>query len=157
MSASAVPLLSLVGALHVAPPFGEDAKLTSSRQVASVQAASAYEEYVSARCVPAPDVARSTASPGMKWSTPLPTGSSGMRWTADQVTPSTEELKTMSLAVHRASKRQSSQATNTRPSPAISAVGSGLVRRSPATGWKLTFEIAISCDHVRPPSVELNA
>src|SRR3954469_5513670 len=93
----------------------------------------------------------------MKWSTPLPTGSIGTRLTALQCSPSAELLKTMSLAVQLGSKRQSSQATYVVPVRSISALGSGLVRRSPATGWKLIFEIADWLDHVAPPSLELKA
>jgi hypothetical protein len=36
----------------------------------------------------APEVSLSTPIPGMRWSTVLVTGSIGMRWTADQLTPS---------------------------------------------------------------------
>ena len=43
------------------------------------------------------------------------------------------------------------------PPPSISAVGSGLVRRSPATPWNLIFETATSFDQVAPPSVERKA
>jgi len=47
----------------------------------------------------------------MKWSTLLPTGSSGMRLTGDQVVPSPELLSTMSLAVPPGSKRLSCHTT----------------------------------------------
>src|SRR3954454_660893 len=93
----------------------------------------------------------------MKWSTPLPTGSIGIRATGLHCSPSPERLNTMSLAAHLASNRQSSQATYTLPAPSISALGSGLVRRSPALGWKLIFEIADSFDQEAPPSSDLNA
>src|ERR1044072_3295126 len=63
----------------------------------------------------------------------------------------------MSLAVQRGSKRQSSHATNTLPAASISALGSGLVRRSPELGWKLIRAICTALDHVAPPSVERNA
>ena len=46
----------------------------------------------------------------MKWSTPLPTGSIGIRLTAFQASPSELE-KTMSLALQLGSNRQSSHAT----------------------------------------------
>ena len=70
----------------------------------------------------------------MKWSTPLATGSIGIRWTALQFTPSLDVLKTMSLAVHLGSKRQSSHATYALPAASISAVGNGLVLRPPEFG-----------------------
>jgi hypothetical protein len=47
----------------------------------------------------------------MKWSTPLPTGSIGIRLTAFQASPSLELEKTMSLALQLGSNRQSSHAT----------------------------------------------
>ena len=49
----------------------------------------------------------STPMPLMKWSTPLPMGSSGMRTLDDQCTPSLELLYTMSLALQPLSKLQS--------------------------------------------------
>ena len=93
----------------------------------------------------------------MKWSTPLPTLSIGTRDGPDQFTPSLEVLKTMSLAGQPGSKVQSSQATKTLPAPSISAVGSGDVRRSPATEWKLMGAIVTALVRVRPPSVEPKA
>jgi hypothetical protein len=42
--------------------------------------------------VEAPDVERSTAKPGMKWSTPLFVGSIGTRVFAVHATPSSEVL-----------------------------------------------------------------
>jgi hypothetical protein len=42
-------------------------------------------------CAAGPEVALSTPIPGMRWSTVLEVGSIGMRWTADQWTPSLEE------------------------------------------------------------------
>src|SRR4051812_22054586 len=93
----------------------------------------------------------------MKWSALLPTASIGTRCTALHATPSLDVLSTMSFAVHPGSKRQSSHATNTRPAASTSAVGSGLVRRSPATEWKLIRETVLARDHVWPPSVDRNA
>src|SRR3954452_11091774 len=93
----------------------------------------------------------------MKWSTPLPTASIGIRLTALQFTPSAELLKTMSLAEHFGSNPQSSQATYTLPAASISALGSGLVRSPPEFGWNRIFEISNSFDQVAPPSVERNA
>src|SRR3954451_21356044 len=93
----------------------------------------------------------------MKWSAPLVTGSIGMRLTALQFTPSAELLKTMSFEVQFLRKRQSCHATNTLPAPSISAVGSGLVRRSPAAAEERIAEIVTARDQDAPPSVELNA
>src|SRR5205823_2708987 len=93
----------------------------------------------------------------MKWSTPLPTASMGTRLTALQCSPSPELLRTMSFAVHRGSKRQSSQATYTLPAASISALGNGLVRSPPEFGWKLILEIGTSLDQVAPPSVDRKA
>jgi hypothetical protein len=67
------------------------------------------------------------------------TESIGTRVTGDQFTPSDEVENTMSLELHFARKRQSSQATNTFPAPSISALGSGLVRSPPPTVWNATF------------------
>jgi hypothetical protein len=47
----------------------------------------------------------------MKWSAPLPTASIGIRLTALQFTPSGELDRTMSFALQRVWKRQSSHAT----------------------------------------------
>src|SRR3954451_6710470 len=93
----------------------------------------------------------------MKWSRPLLTGSIGTRLTALQSTPLVDVLKTMSFAEHLGRKRQSCQATKTRPAPSISAVGSGLVRRPPATAWARTPETVCALDQDAPPSVERNA
>src|SRR5919198_121887 len=93
----------------------------------------------------------------MKWSTPLPTPSIGIRLTALQCTPSDDVLRTMSFAAHPGSKRQSSHAAYALPAASISAVGSGLVRRPPEFGWKLILEIAVSLDHVAPPSLDWKA
>src|SRR5690349_6023038 len=93
----------------------------------------------------------------MKWSAGLSTASIGMRAGSLQVTPSEERLNTMSLDAQRWRKRQSSHATYVVPSPEISAVGSGLVRRSPPTPWKCTLEIAMPFVHDAPPLVERNA
>src|SRR3954453_10252014 len=90
----------------------------------------------------------------MKWSRPLSTLSIGPRATSLQLTPSLDVLNTMSLAEHLSRKRQSCHATNTRPAPSISAVGSGLVRRLPATAWSRTPEMFEAFDHEAPPSVE---
>src|SRR4051812_28056800 len=93
----------------------------------------------------------------MKWSTPLATGSIGIRLTALQLMPSAELLSTMSFAAHLSSKRQSSHATYALPAASISALGSGLVRRPPEFAWKLILEIVDSRDQVAPPSVDRKA
>src|SRR3954452_23901926 len=93
----------------------------------------------------------------MKWSRPLVTLSIGTRATALQSTPLDEVLKTMSLAEHFSRKRQSCHATKTRPAPSISAVGSWLVRRPPATAWARTAETVRALDQEAPPSVERKA
>src|SRR6058998_168390 len=49
-------------------------------------------------CALLPAVERSTAIPGMKWSTVLSAPSIGMRVTADQATPSVEVLMVMSTS-----------------------------------------------------------
>src|SRR6266853_3538392 len=102
-------------------------------------------------CALAPAVALSTASPGMKWSTPLPAGSAGTPKTGDQLVPLSEVLMTMSLALQACSNRQSSQATYTRPTASISADGSGEVRRFPATPWKTILEMIVVALQLAPP------
>jgi hypothetical protein len=92
----------------------------------------------------------------MKWSAPLVTSSIGTRAADVHVTPSAERLNTMSLDEQRRRNRQSSQATNVVPSAAISALGSGLVRRPPATPWKRIASIVTALVHDWPPSVERN-
>jgi hypothetical protein len=47
----------------------------------------------------------------MKWSAPLVTGSIGTRLTRDQLRPSLDLLKTISLDEHALRKRQSCQTT----------------------------------------------
>ena len=56
-----------------------------------------------------PDVDGSTPIPGMKWSTPLFTGSIGIRVTGDQTIPSVVVVMTMSFAVQPDRNRQSCQ------------------------------------------------
>src|SRR3954451_9732683 len=63
----------------------------------------------------------------------------------------------MSLAAHFGSNRQSSQTTNTLPAPSISAVGSGLVRGSPAVGWELTLQIGVPLAQLAPTLVDFKA
>src|SRR5919197_2134435 len=94
----------------------------------------------------------------MKWSTVLPTGSIGMRVTADQVSPSVEVEKTTSLERQLRRKRQSCQATYTLPVASTSAEGSTYLppRRPPATTWR---RIGVTCtiaDQLAPPSPEPN-
>src|SRR5437868_1354159 len=92
----------------------------------------------------------------MKWSTPLVTSSIGTRAGALQWTPSDDLLNTMSFAAQRLRKRQSSHATYTVPAPSTSALGSGLVRRLPATPWKRAAEMGTAFVHDAPPSFERN-
>src|SRR6476469_3833060 len=93
----------------------------------------------------------------MKWSMPLVSGSMGIRAASDQVSPSADWLKTMSLAEHLARNRQSSQATNTVPFASITALGSGLLRRPPATWWNLMLDTETPLVQDWPPSVEAKA
>src|SRR5215510_489954 len=92
----------------------------------------------------------------MKWSTLLPTGSSGIRLSGDQVVPSAELLSTMSLALPPGSKRLSCHTTYTTPAAFISADGSGEVRK-PGTSCDATVEIRTERFQVRPPSSEVKA
>ena len=63
----------------------------------------------------------------------------------------------MSFELHFARKRQSSQATYTRPVPSISADGSGSVRMSPGTAWSTTGATSSAAPQLAPPSVDRNA
>src|SRR5664279_1227652 len=70
----------------------------------------------------------------MKWSTPLPIGSAGIRVTGDQVIPSLDVVITMSFtAQFGASNRQSCHTTYTLPFLSISADTKGPARSFPAT------------------------
>jgi len=60
---------------------------------------------------PFPEVAGSTASPGMKWSAPLVTSSIGIRAGSLQVTPLLDFENTMSFEPQCGRKRQSCHAT----------------------------------------------
>jgi hypothetical protein len=80
----------------------------------------------------------------------------GIRAGADQESPSCDVEKTMSFELHLTRNRQSSQATYTVPSPPISALGSGLVRRLPATPWKRIPATLTACDQLAPPFVDTN-
>src|SRR3954454_8176779 len=93
----------------------------------------------------------------MKWSAKLDAASIGTRLTAVQVTPSCEVLNTMSLDAQPLRKRQSCQATKTRPVPSTSALGSAIARRSPATVCLLIADAVTDALHDAPPSVERNA
>src|SRR3954447_8579356 len=93
----------------------------------------------------------------MKWSTPLPTRSIGIRAVVLQFWPSDDLLNTMSFAEHLVSNRQSCQATYTVPLPEISAEGSALVRRPPELACDLTLSTTATWPHEAPPSSELNA
>src|SRR5947207_13815635 len=93
----------------------------------------------------------------MKWSAPLVTGSIGTRTGALQLWPPDELLRTMSLPLHFARKRQSSQATYALPEASISALGSGLVRNPPAFGWNWMVETSTPLLHEAPPLVERKA
>src|SRR5215467_9783928 len=97
------------------------------------------------------------ARPGMKWSAPLLVASIGTRVTADHVTPSLDELYTMSFDLPARRNRLSSQATNTLPAPSISAVGSGPERRLPATVCEWIRAIVVTSVQLAPPLVERNA
>ena len=88
---------------------------------------------MSVKCALLPEVAGSTATPGMKWSTVLVVGSIGMRAGFVQVTPSAEVLKTRSFEEQFVRKRQSAQTTYTVPLASISADGMGPLRRWPAS------------------------
>src|SRR5689334_2255741 len=91
----------------------------------------------------------------MKWSTVLLTASIGTRATADHVSPSVVLLNTMSLDEQLVRKRQSCQATKTRPPASTSADGKGLERSPPAMPWLLTAEMVTAVLQVAPPSVDL--
>ena len=77
-----------------------------------------------------------------------------MRATADHVVPLVELLKTMSLAVQFLSKRQSCQATKALPAPSTSAVGSGLLRRLPASVWVWSLAMVTTLPQPPPPPVK---
>src|SRR5579862_1281763 len=93
----------------------------------------------------------------MKWSTPLPTGSIGIRVTLVQVVPFVEVVITRSFAAQLVSKRQSCQTTYTFPDPSISAEGSALERMLPASAWLWIFVTVTVVPQVVPPSVEVKA
>src|SRR5437879_634364 len=113
---------------------------------------------MSATCAVLPDVDRSTASPGKKWSTPLPTESMGIRTGSGQLTPSVDVLRTRSLAEHFCSNRQSCQTTYTFPEASISADGSGMLSRiPPAAWWNWTGDTVFDAAQLAPPFVELKA
>src|SRR3954471_15882268 len=78
----------------------------------------------------------------------------GTRATSVQLIPSPELAKTMSLAGHFLRNRQSSHATKTLPSAAISAVGSGLVRRPPVLRWKRMCDTVTALFQDAPPLSE---
>ena len=90
-----------------------------------------------------PDVARSTATPGMmvSWVPATPPGSVGIRWMADQVEPFVDVVYTRSFVEHPLRKRQSSQTRKILPSPEISADGSGPLRMLPGSFAAVMFEI----------------
>src|SRR5690349_4489405 len=88
----------------------------------------------------------------MKWSAVLVAASMGTRTGAVQVAPPAEWLRTMSFDAQCARKRQSSQATYVVPAASISALGSGLVRRPPATLWKRTLATSTPFVQEAPPS-----
>src|SRR5690242_5302169 len=94
--------------------------------------------------------------PGMNWSTPLVTGSIGIRIGPVQVKPLADVDMTMSFDVQPVRKRQSCQTTYTVPWPSTSADGSAEVRRLPATGCSLTFATWTTSSQLMPPLTERN-
>jgi hypothetical protein len=65
-------------------------------------------------------------------------------------------LMTMSLEAQLERNRQSCQTTWAVPAPSISAEGSGLVRRPPATVWRLTLDTSTVARQEAPPSTDRN-
>src|SRR5437660_8315152 len=80
-----------------------------------------------------------------------------MRATAVQLVPFVEVLITISFALQRVSKRQSSQTTKTFPAPSISAVGKGPERIPPASVCDRIEATVVVLLQLLPPLVELNA
>src|SRR5918912_2901892 len=107
--------------------------------------------------IDAPDVVRSTATPGMKVSCvpATPPGSVGIRWIADQVEPFVEVVYTRSFVVHPDRKRQSSQTRKILPSPEISAEGNGPLLRLPGSLAAVIDEIVNALPNLAPPFVEI--
>src|SRR5262245_53587331 len=95
--------------------------------------------------------------PGRKWSTVLVLASIGTRVTADQVVPFVDVLNTMSFSRHPRRKRQSDQATKTRPAPSISALGSGPERKPAASVCSRIVAMRTTLVHDAPPFVETKA
>src|SRR5579859_2400077 len=93
----------------------------------------------------------------MKWSTPLPTLSAGIRCTAVQLVPLLEVLMTISLALQPLSNLQSDQTTKTLPAPSISAVISEPERIFPASVWWLIDATVTVLLQLVPPLVEVKA
>src|SRR5215470_5079333 len=95
----------------------------------------------------------------MKWSTPLPTGSIGMRFTNVQWMPSRDVGITRSLGVpgelQPTSNRQSSQTTYTLPALSISAVGRGPERSAPGSGAAKICAASTGLLQLLPPLVGL--
>src|SRR5947209_1691901 len=109
-------------------------------------------------CALDPEVVRSTAIPGMKWSTVLVVGSIGTRTGAVHVLPSVDVLYTMSFSAQPLRNRQSYQATYTLPAPSTSADGSPPPLRRPPPGlWMLTEAMANGPLKDAPPFVDRNA
>src|SRR5215207_5423308 len=110
-----------------------------------------------ARRVRAPAVRRSTANPGVTKSRPPRSGPIGTRLGAVQVRPSADDTSAMSFVEtpgrHLYWKLQSGQASQTRPSPATSADGSGAARRR-ATGENSACATTTGESQVAPPSVD---
>src|SRR5438067_308651 len=93
----------------------------------------------------------------MKWSTLLVTALIGTRAASLQLKTSVDFENTNSLDYQPLRKQHSSHSTYTVPSPAISAVGSGLVRRLPTTPWKRIPETLNPRLQEAPPLSEWNA
>src|ERR1700690_851933 len=104
-----------------------------------------------------PEVPGSMPMPLMKWSTPLPMGSIGMRLTALQCVPSLDELKTSSLAEQPDSYRQSGQETKTLPAPSMAVEGKPGLRRPPASPWLGALAMLTAHVQVWPPLVDVKA
>src|SRR5437899_10019860 len=97
------------------------------------------------------------ATPGMKWSTLLPTGSMGILATGVHVIPSDEELITMSLAPQPDSNRQSYQVATMGPGCLADVEGRSGVRRPPWTLCAVWLATTTGDNHELPPSVNRNA
>src|SRR5215831_19133513 len=108
-------------------------------------------------CAVVPEVPASMAIPLMKWSTPLATGSIGIRFATVHVVPFPDLLITISLVEQFVRKPQSGHTTYTLPLASIAAEGNPALRMSPASPWLMNCPTFTAAVQLCPPLVELKA